>query len=69
MAYLNLDDDAIPFMSFFHFFSKCKGRKYFFRNRKKVFTVVIGIHGRNMPTLYTTNLDVHDSYLNNTSSL
>ena len=31
----NLDDDFVPFFSFFHFLPKWKGRKYFFRNKKK----------------------------------
>ena len=42
----------VKFWGFFHFFPKWKGRKYFFRNGNNlVFTVVITVHGRNVPTL------------------
>jgi len=36
MANLNLDDDFVPFLSFFHFFPKWEGRKYFFHNGKQL---------------------------------
>ena len=38
LANQNLDDNFVPFLSFFHFFPKWKGRKYyrgFYRLRKK----------------------------------
>jgi len=45
LADLNLDNDFVPFFSFF---PKWKGRKYFFCNgRNPVFTA----HRRNLPTL------------------
>ena len=60
LANLNLNDDFVPFFSFFHFFPKWKGRKYFFRNgRNPVITVVITVHGRNMPTLSS---EIHRSH-------
>jgi len=55
--HLNLDDDFVPFLSFFHLFPKWKGRKYFFHNAKK--KLVITIHGRNTPTLICIITKLH----------
>ena len=61
MANLMLGDDFVIFVSFFHFFPKWKGRKYFFRNgRNPVFTVVITVNGRNLPTLPLMNCQEMD---------
>ena len=44
--------NILIFVKFWDFFPKWKGTKYFFRNgNNPVFTVVITVHGRNMPTL------------------
>jgi len=52
MGNLNLDDDFVPFLSFFHFFQKWEGRKYFSLIKKR-FGFYHGCYhlGRNMPTL------------------
>jgi len=58
MANLNLDDDFIPILNFFHFLPKWKGRKKesisSIMEKKTFFTVDITIHGRSTPTLHCT---------------
>ena len=56
MPYLNLDGDFVLFFSFFHFFPKWEGKKYFFHIGKNTFyAMVISIHGKNMPILSKSN--------------
>jgi len=44
--------NILIFVKFWGFFPKWKGRKYFFRiGNNPIFTVVITVHGKNMPTL------------------
>ena len=59
----------VKIWGFFHFFPKWKGRKYFFLNgNNPVFTVVITVHGRSMPTLNQGKCFFYSSLLQKTKN-